>query len=355
VSTTVNAFGARDVRQPLVPLTIERRDVGPHDVKLDILYCGICHSDMNFVGGEFGPLPVSPLVPGHEIVGRVTETGSEVTRHQVGDLVGIGCMVNSCRECVNCRAGHEQYCLNGHTLVFGSPDPAEPGAHTQGGYSEAIVAPEDFVVRVPDTLDPAAAAPLLCAGITVYAPLKRYGAAPGTKVAVVGLGGLGHLGVKMAKAMGAEVTVLSQSDRKRDAAAALGADHYAVTGDGSAFTDLANTFDIILNTVSAPVALKDYLGMLRLHGTMVSVGVTTQPMPLDVFPLLQNGRAYAGSLFGGIAETQEMLDFAAEHGVTAEIELIGAHDINTAYERILASDVRYRFVVDGATFAELKA
>ncbi|GGM98211.1 NAD(P)-dependent alcohol dehydrogenase [Streptomyces fuscichromogenes] len=353
--TTVKAFGAHDVRQSLTPLTIERRDVGPHDVKLDILFCGICHSDINFVGGDFGPLPVSPLVPGHEIVGRVTEVGSAVTRHRVGDLVGIGCMVNSCRACENCRAGQEQYCLKGHTLVFGSPDPAEPGAHTQGGYSEAIVAPEDFVVRVPDGLAPAAAAPLLCAGITVYAPLKRYGAKPGAKVAVVGLGGLGHLGVKTAKAMGAEVTVLSRSDSKRDAAAALGADHFATTGDGSAFTELANTFDIILNTISAPVSLKDYFGMLRLHGTMVSVGVTTEPMPLEVFPLLQNGRAYAGSLFGGIAETQEMLDFAAEHGVTAEIELIGAEDINTAYERILASDVRYRFVVDGASFAELKA
>ncbi|MEU9410176.1 NAD(P)-dependent alcohol dehydrogenase [Streptomyces sp. NPDC048281] len=348
--TTVRAFGAHDVRQPLVPLTIERRDVGPHDVRLDILYCGICHSDMNYVGGAFGPLPASPLVPGHEIVGRVTETGSAVTRHRVGDLVGIGCMVNSCRRCENCRAGQEQYCLGGRTLVFGSPDPAEPGAHTQGGYSEAVVAPEDFVVRVPDGLDPAAAAPLLCAGITVYAPLRRYGAAPGSRVAIVGLGGLGHLGVKMARAMGAEVTVLSRSDRKRDDAEALGADHYAVTGDGSAFADLANTFDIVLSTVSAPISLKDHLGMLRLHGTLVSVGVTTQPMPLDVFPLLQNGRAYAGSLFGGIAETQEMLDFAAAHGVSADIELIAAQDINTAYERILASDVRHRFVIDGATF-----
>jgi len=355
VPTTVHAFGAHEAGQPLVPVTIERRDVGPHDVRLDILYCGICHSDMNFVDGSFGPLPVSPLVPGHEIVGRVTETGSAVTRHQVGDLVGIGCMANSCRECENCRAGQEQYCLNGHTLVFGSPDPAEPGAHTQGGYSEAIVAPEDFVVRVPETLDPAAAAPLLCAGITVYAPLKRFGAGSGTKVAVVGLGGLGHLGVKMAKAMGADVTVLSQSERKQDAATALGADHYAVTGDGSAFTELANTFDLILNTVSAPISLADYLGLLRLHGTMISVGVTTQPMPLDVFPLLQNGRSYAGSLFGGIAETQEMLDFAAEHKVTADIELIGAQDINTAYERINASDVRYRFVIDGSTFKGLTA
>ncbi|MEU0253779.1 NAD(P)-dependent alcohol dehydrogenase [Streptomyces sp. NPDC006184] len=353
--STVNAFGAHEAGQPLVPVTIERRDVGPHDVRLDILYCGICHSDMNFVDGSFGPLPVSPLVPGHEIVGRVTETGSDVTRHHVGDLVGIGCMSNSCRECDNCRAGQEQYCLKGHTLVFGSPDPAEPGAHTQGGYSEAIVAPEDFAVRVPDSLDPAAAAPLLCAGITVYAPLKRFGAGSGTKVAVVGLGGLGHLGVKMAKAMGADVTVLSQSERKRDAATALGADHYAVTGDGSAFTELANTFDIILNTVSAPINLADYLGLLRLHGTMISVGVTTQPMPLDVFPLLQNGRSYAGSLFGGIAETQEMLDFAAEHKVTADIELIGAQDINTAYERINASDIRYRFVIDGSTFAGLTA
>ncbi|MCF2129140.1 NAD(P)-dependent alcohol dehydrogenase [Strepomyces sp. STD 3.1] len=355
MSTTVHAFGAHEAGRPLSPVTVERRDVGPHDVRLDILYCGICHSDINFVDGSFGPLPVSPLVPGHEIVGRVAETGSDVTRHQVGDLVGIGCMVNSCRECDNCRAGQEQYCLKGHTLVFGSPDPAEPGAHTQGGYSEAIVAPEDFVVRVPETLDPAAAAPLLCAGITVYAPLKRFAAGPGTKVAVVGLGGLGHLGVKMAKAMGAEVTVLSQSTSKREAAAALGADHYAVTGDGTAFTELANTFDIILNTVSAPVSLPDYLGMLRLHGTMVNVGVTTEPMPVDVFTLCQNGRSYVGSLFGGIAETQEMLDFAAAHGVTADIELIGAQDINTAYERIHASDVRYRFVVDGATFADLKA
>ncbi|MEU8577175.1 NAD(P)-dependent alcohol dehydrogenase [Streptomyces asoensis] len=353
--TTVNAFGAHEAGRPLAPVTIERRDVGPHDVKIDILFCGICHSDMNFVDGSFGPLPVSPLVPGHEIVGRITETGSDVTRHQVGDLVGIGCMVNSCRTCDNCRAGQEQYCLDGHTLVFGSPDPAEPGAHTQGGYSEAIVAPEDFVVRVPETLDPAAAAPLLCAGITVYAPLKRFGAGPGKRVAVVGLGGLGHLGVKMAKAMGADVTVLSQTERKRDAAMALGADHYAVTGDGSAFTEPANTFDIILNTVSAPIKPADYLGMLRLHGTMISVGVTTQPMPLDVFPLLQNGRSYAGSLFGGIAETQEMLDFAAEHKVTADIELIGAEDINTAYERINASDVRYRFVIDGSTFTELTA
>ncbi|MEW2260396.1 NAD(P)-dependent alcohol dehydrogenase [Streptomyces sp. NPDC047869] len=353
--TTVNAFGAHEAGQPLAPVTIERRDVGSHDVKIDILYCGICHSDMNFVDGSFGPLPVSPLVPGHEIVGRVTETGSDVTRHQVGDLVGIGCMANSCRECDNCRAGQEQYCLEGHTLVFGSPDPAEPGAHTQGGYSEAIVAPEDFVVRVPETLDPAAAAPLLCAGITVYAPLKRFAAGPGTKVAVVGLGGLGHLGVKMAKAMGAEVTVLSRSDSKREAAAALGADHYAATGDGTAFTELANTFDLILNTVSAPISLADYLGMLRLHGTMISVGVTTQPMPLDVFPLLQNGRSYAGSLFGGIAETQEMLDFAAEHKVTADIELISAQDINTAYERINASDVRYRFVIDGSTLKGLTA
>ncbi|MFI0233800.1 NAD(P)-dependent alcohol dehydrogenase [Streptomyces sp. NPDC017086] len=353
--TTVNAFGAHEAGQALAPVTIERRDVGPHDVRLDILYCGICHSDMNFVDGSFGPLPVSPLVPGHEIVGRVTETGAAVTRHQVGDLVGIGCMANSCRECDNCRAGQEQYCLNGHTLVFGSPDPAQPGAHTQGGYSEAIVAPEDFVVRVPETLDPAAAAPLLCAGITVYAPLKRFGAGSGAKVAVVGLGGLGHLGVKMAKAMGADVTVLSQSERKRDAATALGADHYAVTGDGSAFTELANTFDLILNTVSAPISLADYLGLLRLHGTTISVGVTTQPMPLDVFPLLQNGRSYAGSLFGGIAETQEMLDFAAEHKVTADIELIGAQDINAAYERINASDVRYRFVIDGSTFKGLTA
>jgi uncharacterized zinc-type alcohol dehydrogenase-like protein len=349
VATTVNAYGTREAGTPLAPVTIERRPVGPHDVQLDVLFCGICHSDIHFAGGDFGPLPTSPLVPGHEIVGVVTEVGAEVTRHQVGDRVGIGCMVDSCRDCANCAAGEEQYCLNGHTLVFGSPD--RDGTITQGGYSQMVVANEDFVVKVPESLDPAAAAPLLCAGITTYAPLKRWGAGPGTKVAVVGLGGLGHLGVKIAKAMGAEVTVLSRSESKRAAAEALGADHYHATGDPNTFKRLANTFDIVLNTVSAPVDLDAYLGLLRLRGTLATVGATTEPMPVNVFSLFGNERTVAGSQFGSIRETQEMLDFCAEHGVSAEVELIRAEQINEAYQRVLTSDVRYRFVIDNATLA----
>lgn len=272
-----------------------------------------------------------------------------MTKHKVGDRVGIGCMVDSCRECANCRQGEEQYCLPGHTLVFGNVD--RDGSITQSGYSQAIVANEDFVVHVPESLDPAAASPLLCAGITTYAPLKRWGAGPGKKVAVVGLGGLGHLGVKIAKAMGADVTVLSRSEDKRDAAKTLGADHYHATQDPETFTTLANTFDVILNTVSAPIDLDAYLGLLALRGTLVSVGVTTEPMSLNVFSLLGNERNYTGSQFGSIRETQEMFDFCTEHDVTADIELIRADQINDAYERVLKSDVRYRFVIDTATLA----
>jgi uncharacterized zinc-type alcohol dehydrogenase-like protein len=347
LTTTVRAYGTPDAGAPLEPITIERRDVGAHDVKLDILFCGICHSDIHFAGGDFGPLKVSPLVPGHEIVGVVTEIGDQVSKHRVGDRVGIGCMVNSCRECENCLAGEEQYCLKGHTLVFGSPD--RDGSFTQGGYSQMVVANEDFVLKVPESLDPAAAAPLLCAGITVYAPLKKWAAGPGKRVAVVGLGGLGHLGVKMAKAMGAEVTVLSRSESKREAAITLGADHYAATGQDQTFTELANTFDIVLNTVSAPLDLNAYLGLLRMDGTLANVGVTTEPMPLNVFTLMANGRNIAGSYFASIRETQEMLDFCAEHNVVADIEIIPAEAVNDAFARVLASDVRYRFVIDNAT------
>lgn len=346
----VNAYGAPVAGAPLEPVTIERRDVGPHDVLLDVLFCGICHSDLHIVGGDFGALAAEPLVPGHEIVGVVTEVGDQVSKHKVGDRVGIGCMVNSCRECENCLAGEEQYCLAGHTVVFGSPDPID-GTITQGGYSRMVVANEDFVLSVPESLDPAEAAPLLCAGITVYAPLKKWGAGPGKRVAVVGLGGLGHLGVKIAKAMGAEVTVLSRSESKRDAALALGADAYHATGDGQAFEELANRFDLILNTVSAPLDLNAYLGMLRRSGTFASVGVSTEPLPLNVFTLFNNERSIAGSLFAGIRETQEMLDFCAEHKVSADIELIPADQINDAYRRVLDSDVRYRFVIDTTTLA----
>jgi len=348
--TLVNAFGTPAAGEPLAPIAIERRDVGAHDVCLDILYCGICHSDIHFARGEFGPLPVSPLVPGHEIVGTVTEIGSEVAKHKVGDRVGIGCMVNSCRECVNCLAGQEQYCLGGNTLVFGSPD--RDGTITQGGYSQTIVADEDFVLRVPESLDPASAAPLLCAGITVYSPLAHWKVGPGSKVAIVGLGGLGHLGVKIAEAMGAEVTVLSQSLQKKDDGLRLGADHYYATGDPETFTALANSFDVILNTVSAPVNVDAFLSLLALDGVLVNAGAPAEPMSVNVFSLFGNRRSYAGTQYGSIRETQEMLDFCAEHGVTADVELIEAPRINEAFDRVLASDVRYRFVIDAASFPD---
>jgi uncharacterized zinc-type alcohol dehydrogenase-like protein len=343
---TVNAYGATSATDPLTPMTIDRRDVGANDVLIEIEYCGICHSDIHFARGEFGDIP-NPLVPGHEIVGTVTEVGPAVTRHAVGDRVGVGCMVNSCRECANCQKGEEQYCLPGHTVVFGSVD--IDGRITQGGYSTHIPVSEDFVVKIPDGLDPAAAAPLLCAGITTYSPLRHWNAGPGTKVAVVGLGGLGHLGVKLAKAMGAEVTVLSQSLSKQDDALRLGADHYAATSDPSTFEQLANTFDLILNTVSAKIDVDAYLSLLALGGALINVGASTEPLTLNVFSLFANRRSYAGSSFGGIRETQEMLEFCAEHGITADVEVIAADGINEAFDRVLKSDVRYRFVIDNST------
>jgi uncharacterized zinc-type alcohol dehydrogenase-like protein len=343
---TVNAYAATSATDPLIPMTVERRDLGPRDVMIEVDYCGICHSDIHFARGEFGPVP-NPLVPGHEIVGTVTEVGPEVTRHAVGDRVGVGCMVNSCRECVNCRKGEEQYCLNGHTLVFGGVD--VDGRLTQGGYSTHVPVVEDFVVKVPESLDPAAAAPLLCAGITTYSPLRHWGAGPGTKVAVVGLGGLGHLAVKLAKAMGAEVTVLSQTLSKKDDGLRLGADDYRATSDPATFTELANTFDLVLNTVSAKVDVDAFLSLVAMDGALVNLGVPAEPMSVNVFALLGQRRSYAGSSFGGIRETQEMLEFCAEHGITADVEVIGAEQINEAFDRVLKSDVRYRFVIDNST------
>ncbi|MFE6822233.1 NAD(P)-dependent alcohol dehydrogenase [Streptomyces sp. NPDC057690] len=345
---TVNAYGATSTTEPLVPMTVERRDVGPHDVLIEIEYCGICHSDIHFARGEFGDIP-NPLVPGHEIVGRVLEVGSAVTKHTVGDRVGVGCMADSCRECVNCLKGEEQYCLKGHTLVFGSI--GRDGRITQGGYSTHIVVTEDFVLRIPDGLQPDAAAPLLCAGITTYSPLRHWGARPGKKVAVVGLGGLGHLAVKIAKAMGAEVTVLSQSLKKQEDGLRLGADHYYATSDPSTFEDLVGSFDIVLNTISAKIDVDAYLSLLALDGALINLGAPSEPLPVNVPSLFANRRSYAGSLFGGIRETQEMLDFCAEHGIGAEIELIPAEKINEAFDRVLSSDVRYRFVVDVSSLA----
>ncbi|WP_089006744.1 NAD(P)-dependent alcohol dehydrogenase [Micromonospora viridifaciens] len=342
----VHAYAAPGPSEPLVPTIIERRDVGPNDVLIEITYAGICHSDIHTVRGDWGPQPY-PLVPGHEIVGIVTQAGSEVTRHQVGDRVGVGCMVNSCRDCVNCRNGDQQYCLAGMVPTYAGLD--RDGTITQGGYATHIVVDADFVLSVPEGIDFAAAAPLLCAGITTYSPLRHWNAGPGKNIAIVGLGGLGHLAVKIAHALGAEVTVLSQSLKKQEDGLRLGADHYHATSDPDTFKQLAGRFDLIINTVSAPIDINAYLRLLAVDGTLVNVGAPAEPLTLNVFTLIDARRSYAGSLIGGIHETQDMLNFCAEHHISADIELISADKINHAYDRVLASDVRYRFVIDTTT------
>jgi uncharacterized zinc-type alcohol dehydrogenase-like protein len=344
--STVAAYAAPAPKAPLERTTIERREAGPHDVLIDIKFAGICHSDIHQVNEGWGEA-IFPMVPGHEIAGVVVEVGSEVTRHAVGDRVGVGCMVDSCRECEFCLRGLEQYCANGNTMTYNGID--RRGDVTYGGYSRQIVVDENYVVRIPDGLPLDVAAPLLCAGITVYSPLKHWGVAPGRKVAVVGLGGLGHMGVKIATALGAEVTVLSQSLRKKDDGLKLGAHDYRATSDPATFSELAGKFDVILSTVSAPLDFGAYLGLLRTDGAMVNVGAPEEPISLNLFRLLGGRKTLAGSMIGGIAETQEMLDFCAEHGLGAEIELISAEEINTAYDRVQSSDVRYRFVIDAAT------
>ncbi|STX03395.1 NAD(P)-dependent alcohol dehydrogenase [Kocuria rosea] len=345
---TVNAYAAPSADAPLEPTTITRREVGPNDVLVEIAYAGICHSDIHTVNGDWRPQPY-PLVPGHEIVGTVAEIAPEVTGHAVGDRVGVGCMVNSCGQCTTCRNGDEQYCAEGMVPTYGGAD--RDGTITQGGYSTHVVVDAGFVLSVPESLDFAAAAPLLCAGITTYSPLRRWGVGPGRKVAVVGLGGLGHLAVKIAAAMGAEVTVLSQSLKKKEDGLRLGAEHYYATSDPATFEQLAGSFDLVLNTVSAVIDVDAHLSLLTVDGALVNVGAPAEPLSLNVFSLIGGRRAYAGSMIGGIAETQEMLDFCAEHGIVPETELISADRVNEAYERVLASDVRYRFVIDAATLA----
>ncbi|SNS21210.1 uncharacterized zinc-type alcohol dehydrogenase-like protein [Geodermatophilus pulveris] len=342
----VPAYAAPAAGRPLGPTTVERRSVGPDDVLIEVTHAGICHSDIHTVRGEWGPQPY-PLVPGHEIVGVVAEVGPSVTTHRVGDRVGVGCMVGSCRRCAPCRAGQEQYCVEGMVATYGGVD--RDGTVTQGGYSTHVVVAADFVLRVPDGLDPAAAAPLLCAGVTTWSPLRHWGAGPGRRVAVVGLGGLGHLAVKLAAALGAEVTVLSQSLKKQEDGLRLGARDYHATSDPDTFTALAGRFDLVVNTVSAPLDVDAYLSLLAVDGALVNVGAPAEPLSVDVFSLLTNRRTFAGSMIGGIAETQEMLDFCAEHGIGADVEVIAADQVNDAYERVLASDVRYRFVIDTAT------
>lgn len=343
----VNAYAAPAAGEPLVPTTVTRREVGSNDVLIKIEYAGICHSDIHTVRGDWGPQPF-PVTPGHEIIGTVVEAGADVTNHKVSDRVGVGCMVNSCRECSNCRNDDEQYCLNGTVFTYASTD--RDGTATQGGYSTHVVVDADFVLKVPDGIASAEAAPLLCAGITTYSPLQHWGAGPGKKVAIVGLGGLGHLGVKIAHALGAEVTVLSQTLKKQEDGLRLGADRYYATSDPDTFKNLANSFDLIVNTVSADIDVDAYLKLLAVNGTLVNVGAPAEPMSVNVFSLLGGRRSFAGSMIGGIAATQDMLHFCAEHHIGADVEVISADEINTAYERVLASDVRYRFVIDASTF-----
>jgi uncharacterized zinc-type alcohol dehydrogenase-like protein len=344
----VKAYAATSATDPLVPVTIERREPGPHEVLIEIRYAGICHSDIHTARGEWGKIPY-PIVVGHEIAGVVSAVGPEVSRHAVGDRVGVGCMVDSCRQCENCTRGLEQYCLEGNIGTYGSV--GRDGRPTAGGYSTHIVVEEDFVLRIPDGLELDVAAPLLCAGITLYSPLRHWGAGPGKQVAIVGLGGLGHMGVKLAHALGAEVTVLSQSLKKEQDGLRFGAAHYYATDDPDTFRGLRGRFDLIVNTVSANLDLGAYLSLLKVDGTLVEVGAPEHPMPVPSFALIGGRKTLAGSMIGGIPETQEMLDFCAEHGLGAEIEVIRAEQVNEAWDRVVASDVRYRFVIDVATLA----
>jgi uncharacterized zinc-type alcohol dehydrogenase-like protein len=326
--------------------TVERRDVGPHDVLIDIAYAGICHSDIHQAREEWGRA-IFPMVPGHEIAGIVREIGSDVTKHAVGDRVGIGCFVDSCRECENCLAGEEQFCLKGNVATYNGRQ--YDGSETYGGYSTQIVADENYVLRIPEGIPLDAAAPLLCAGITTYSPLRHWGAGPGKRVAVIGMGGLGHMAVQIAHAMGAHVTVLSRTLAKKDEGLALGADEYVATEDSDALKALRNRFDLIINTVSADIPVDRYLSTLRLNGSLVFVGLPENPQSFRVFSLVGGRRSLAGSNIGGIRETQEMLDFCAEHGIASVIETIGADEVTEAYDRVVRGDVRYRFVIDTAT------
>jgi uncharacterized zinc-type alcohol dehydrogenase-like protein len=345
---TVNAYGAVSASAPLEPMTIERRDLGPHDVLITIDYAGICHSDIHTVRGEWGEVAY-PQVVGHEIVGHIAAVGSEVTKHQVGDRVGVGCESGSCGECEQCVKGEEVYCLKGDVQTYAGID--VDGSITQGGYSQATVIDERFVLSVPESLPIEQVAPLLCAGVTLFSPLKHWNAGPGTKIAILGMGGLGHVGVKLAHALGCEVTVLSRTLSKQDDGLAFGADHYYATSDPATFETLQSEFDLILSTVSDGVDYQEYVNLLAIDGTLVLLGAPTEPVQVDAMSLIAHRRSIAGSANGGIKVTQEMLDFCAEHNILPETELIGADRINEAYERVVHADVRYRFVIDTRTLS----
>ncbi|MCW6507506.1 NAD(P)-dependent alcohol dehydrogenase [Lichenifustis flavocetrariae] len=340
-------YAAETSSAPLAPFSFERRDPGPKDVQIDILYCGVCHSDLHQVRNEWHNT-VYPCIPGHEIVGRVTAVGGSVTKFKVGDLAGVGCMVDSCRTCPNCKDGLEQYCDNGFVGTYNGPDKIS-GGMTFGGYSKAIVVDEDFTLRIPANLDLKGVAPLLCAGITTYSPMRHWNVTKGQKVGVVGLGGLGHMAVKIAHALGAEVYLFTTSPGKAEDAKRLGATGVVLSKDAEAMGKHAESFDFIIDTVSADHDINPYLNAIKRDGTLCQVGAPTDPLKVAAFSVIWKRRQFAGSLIGGIAETQEMLDFCAEHGITSDIEMIAIADIETAYKRMLKSDVKYRFVIDMAT------
>jgi alcohol dehydrogenase (NADP+) len=345
---TVNARGVAGREESFEPMRVDRRDVGPADVLVDIAFCGICHTDVSRSRSEFGTTHY-PIVPGHEIAGVVSTVGSEVRKFAVGDRVGVGCIVDSCRECDYCRAGMEPYCREGNTLTYNGLD--RTGQRTRGGYSEKIVVDEGYVVRIPDAIPLEAAAPLLCAGITLYSPLRHWKAGPGVEVGILGFGGLGHVGVSLSAALGARTTVFDLTMDKEADAYRRGADDFRLSTDTAVFTDFTGAFDLILSTVPANLDYDAFLGLLALDGTFVNLGVPKKPIYLDVFSLLHNRRSLAGTLVGSIEETQEMLDFCAANGIAAEVEIVTADEIDKAYDRVAAGDVRYRFVIDIASMA----
>jgi len=344
--TAVNAYAAQNATTPLVPFNFETREVGPTDVQIEILYCGVCHSDIHQVRNEWGG-SIYPMVPGHEIVGRITKVGADVKAFIVGELAGVGCFVDSCRTCPSCLANEEQYCDTGMVGTYNGVDKA--GNPTYGGYSTQIVVDEQYTLHVSEKLPIEGVAPLLCAGITTYSPLRHWKIGKGHKVAIVGLGGLGHMAVKFAASFGADVTVLSTSASKKQDALNLGAHHFEVTSDPETMKQLQGKFDFILSTISAQNDYNQYLNLLTLNGTMVVVGVPPQPSTVHAFSLIGKRRSLAGSLIGGIKETQEMLDYCAEHNIVSEVEVIKVSEVNEAYERMLKADVRYRFVIDIAS------
>jgi uncharacterized zinc-type alcohol dehydrogenase-like protein len=342
-----NSYAASSATTPLAPFSLERRVPGEHDVQIEILFCGVCHSDVHTVRNEWQGTTY-PCVPGHEIVGRVTKVGAKVRKFKTGDIAGVGCLVDSCRTCASCEEHLEQFCENGAIFTYNSPD-KHSGGVTYGGYSESIVVDEAFVLRIPGNLDLAGTAPLLCAGITTYSPLRHHGVTPGQKVGIVGLGGLGHMGVKLAKAMGAHVVVFTTSQNKVEDALRLGADEVALSKDDSAMKSHLNSFHFILDTVGAKHDINAYLTLLRRDGNLTQVGVASEPLEVDVTNLIFGRRNFSGSLIGGLKETQEMLDFCGQHQITSDIELIPIQQVNEAYDRLVKGDVKYRFVIDMAS------